>query len=203
MMHLAGLDELNGIDEKRSRGYHKRKNDKRAAEKAKELGDNPWEGTFNRRQTKRRGQKKVNYAAPNHKRVSDEEHEGEIVPSSEMIKQGTMKTHPKFSDAIHKFASDKQSFTDAISKAKEDRAGSIKRTHNGFYNPTKRDMQFPGHESGKWKRAKRNNKKGNPVDKPIVLRHKDEQGRTHHHGISGNHRIAAGGKKTRVNFIDV
>jgi hypothetical protein len=60
----------------------------------------------------------VTYKKPNPQRLSDEEHNENVVQSN-AIKSGHMSdVHPVIASAIHKFAKDKDSFTAALSSSK-------------------------------------------------------------------------------------
>lgn len=187
MMHLADLPL---IDEKKSRGYYARKNDKRH-------DGNPHPNPF-RHAKKRRGGKKQVYNEPDYNRQADEEHEEAEFQSDILKNDKNWRVHPKIGDALHRFSKDKGEFKSALEKSKIERAGNLGHNSNGGYSATPRHQ-----DPEKYSRARKQNRAGKPIDRPIVLRHKQKGETTHHHQLAGNHRLTMGGKKTQVHFIDV
>jgi hypothetical protein len=141
----------------------------------------------------------VIYNKPDAKRQSDEEH-GEAVVQHQAIQSGNMDSpHPAIAKAIGHFAQNKNAFRSALARSK--------------IQPVKRGNQIGNSEIGqgsnsvesktKLQRVKRLIGSNQGIDRPIILRHKDENGQLHHHLLAGNTRATTVGYGVQAHHIDV
>ena len=139
------------------------------------------------------------YKKPDHDRLAGEEH-GETVGQSKAIKDGTMNdVHPAIASALHKFANDKKSFTSSLHKSKIEKIKSG--THVG--NSDIGDKSEPLHPMKVSRVHAQMKPGGGGIDRPIVLRHTDKTGQTHHHLVAGNTRATTVGYGVEAHHIDV
>jgi hypothetical protein len=141
----------------------------------------------------------VTYKAPDTNRLADEEHDEAKVQSA-AIKDGHMSdVHPAIQKAIHSFAESKPKFKAAMNKSKIQpihKGANITNTEIGMgsgsvENKTKVDIVKK--QIGK-----------SSIDRPIVLRHKDQEtGEIHHHLLAGNTRATTVGFGVQAHHIDV
>lgn len=138
------------------------------------------------------------YKKPDPERLAGEEH-GETVGQSKAIKSGSMTdVHPAIASAIHKFANDSKSFTSALHKSKIEKIKPG--THVGNSDIGSEEQLHP------MKVARVNSQLkpgGGGIDRPIVLRHTDNEGQTHHHLVAGNTRATTVGYGVEAHHIDV
>jgi hypothetical protein len=153
----------------------------------------------------RRGQnasikESVVYKKPDHNRLAGEEH-GENIHQSNAIKSGQMTdVHPAIASAIHKFANDHKSFTSSLQKSKIEK---IKHGTNVGNSEIGHGVDAVENKD-KVNRVKSQMKpSGGGIDRPIVLRHTDKQGQTHHHLLAGNTRATTVGYGVEAHHIDV
>jgi hypothetical protein len=141
----------------------------------------------------------VTYKKPNPQRLSDEEHNENVVQSN-AIKSGHMSdVHPEIASAIHKFAKDKDSFTAALSSSKIEKIKPGTNVNNSEIGQGVKAVE----DKEKVNRVKSQMKLGGGIDRPIVYRHTDAQGQTHHHLVAGNTRATTVGYGVEAHVIDV
>ena len=139
------------------------------------------------------------YKKPDHDRLAGEEH-GEAVEQSKAIKSGSMAdVHPAIASAIHKFANDSKSFTSSLRKSKIEKIKPG--THVG--NSDIGDNSEPLHPMKVARVHAQLKRGGGGIDRPIVLRHTDKEGETHHHLLAGNTRATTVGYGVEAHHIDV
>ena len=141
----------------------------------------------------------VTYKKPDPERQGEEEHDENTYQSSEM-KAGNMESpHPAIAKSIHKFAKDKAGFIKALANS------SIEKVKKGTeVNNTEMGQDIETvDDKTKVQRVQGIIKKGNPIDRPIILRHKDKNGNFHHHLLAGNTRATAVGYGVEAYHIDV
>ena len=138
------------------------------------------------------------YKQPDHNRLAGEEH-GETVGQSKAIKSGSMSdVHPAIASAIHKFANDSKSFTSALHKSKIEKIKPG--TNVGNSDIGSEEQLHPMKVSRVNAQLKPG---GGGIDRPIVLRHTDNEGQTHHHLVAGNTRATTVGYGVEAHHIDV
>jgi hypothetical protein len=141
----------------------------------------------------------VTYNTPDVKRQAEEEH-GETVTQSQAIRSGDMEvSHPAIADAIHHFAKNKKAFHSALARS------SIRRVKAGTEVGNSEIGQGLGSVESRTKiqRVKKLIGSNRGIDRPIVLRHKDENGNHHYHLLAGNTRATAVGYGVQAHHIDV
>ena len=138
------------------------------------------------------------YNSPDHERQSHEEHD-ETKVQSDAIKQGHMEAHPAIAKAIHGFAKDKSSFTQALKKSKIEKIKKGTEVNNSEIGQGSKSVE----DKNKVNRVKKMIGSGQKIDRPIVLRHKDRNGQTHHHLLAGNTRATTIGYGVQSHMIDV
>ena len=138
----------------------------------------------------------VVYNKPDHEKMSHEEH-NETVAQSAAIKSKDMDSpHPAIAKAIHHFATNKPAFTSALQKSKIQKIAKGTKVNNSEIG-----QGLSGVDKIKKARVKNQIKSG--IDRPIILRHKDENGNTHHHLLAGNTRATTVGYGVQAHHIDV
>jgi len=143
----------------------------------------------------------VTYHKPDHKRLADEEHD-ETKHQSDALKHDKefrQDTHPKIQKALHHFAKNKDAFHKAM------HGSSIEKVKHGTkVGNTEMGMSMKHVEDkDKVKRVQGMIKDKKPIDRPIILRHKDKDGNHHHHLLAGNTRATAVGHGVEAHHIDV
>ena len=101
--------------------------------------------------------------------------------------------------AIHGFAKDKSSFTQALKKSKIEKIKKGTEVNNSEIGQGSKSVE----DKNKVNRVKKMIGSGQKIDRPIVLRHKDENGQTHHHLLAGNTRATTIGYGVQSHMIDV
>lgn len=141
----------------------------------------------------------ITYKELDPQRQGGEEHDETTYQSSE-IKAGNMESiHPAIAKSIHKFAKDKAGFIEALANS------SIEKVQQG----TEVDNTEMGQDidtvddKAKVQRVQGMIEKGNPIDRPIILRHRDKKGGSHYHLLAGNTRATAIGYGVEAYHIDV
>jgi hypothetical protein len=141
----------------------------------------------------------VIYKKPDTQRLADEEH-GETVTQSAAIKSGNMEvTHPKIANAIHRFAQNKNAFRQAMARSSVQRIKAGTNVNNSEIGQGIKSVE----SRTKIQRVKNQLGSNSGIDRPIVLRHTDENGETHHHLLAGNTRATAVGFGVQAHHIDV
>lgn len=140
----------------------------------------------------------VIYNKPDSSRQSDDEH-GETTHQSSEIKAGNMDVHPAIAAAIHKFAKNKSAFTKALNSSKIEKIKSGTDVNNSEIGQSTKNVE----DKEKLNRVKNNIKNNKPIDRPIILRHKDKDGNVHHHLLAGNTRATVVGYGVEAHHIDV
>jgi hypothetical protein len=141
----------------------------------------------------------VNYNKPDYQRLADEEH-NETVYQSEAIKAGHMSdTHPAIAKAIHRFAKNKPAFQDALKNSKIEKVKQGTEVNNSEIGQGLKNVE----DKQKVKRVRGMIQKNHPIDRPIILRHKDKNGNVFHHLLAGNTRATAVGYGIEAHHIDV
>jgi hypothetical protein len=144
------------------------------------------------------GLPEVKYNKFDAKEMSNKEHD-EAVHQSHAIHSGEMSdVHPAIAKAIHGFAKNKKSFTDALRNSKIEKIerkdditnSEIGQPVSSVKNKTKLRRVTRMIESGK-------------IDRPIVLRHTDENGKVHKHLLAGNTRATSVGYGVEAHHINV
>ena len=144
-------------------------------------------------------QESVVYKKPDTKRLSDEEH-NETVYQSQAIRDGHMETsHPAISDAIHNFAKSKNAFRNALARSSVERIKKGTDVGNSEIGQGDKSVE----NKTKVQRVKKQIGSNQGIDRPIILRHKDENGEVHHHLLAGNTRATVVGYGVQAHHIDV
>jgi hypothetical protein len=128
--------------------------------------------------------------AENRERIANEEHEEPGDQTSD---------HPAIQKALHNFSKDKKALVKAVvtSKIKPiTRQMNVANTDIG-QNPKTLENKV------KLNRVQQMIKKGIPIDRPIVLRHRDADGNQHHHLLAGNTRATVVGHGIEAHIVDV
>lgn len=118
----------------------------------------------------------------------------------ETIHQRDVETpHPAISNAIKSFASNKSKFVSAVMNSK------IERIKHGTQVNNSEIGQGPNSVEDKTKlnRVKKQIGSQQGVERPIVLRHTDSEGKTYHHLLAGNTRATVIGYGVQAHIIDV
>jgi len=138
----------------------------------------------------------VVYNKPDYEKISHEEHNETVVQSAAIKSGGMDSTHPAIAKAIHHFATNKPAFTNALQKSKIQKVAKGTEVNNSEIG-----QGLSGVDKTKKLRVKKQMKSG--IDRPIILRHKDENGNTHHHLLAGNTRATTVGYGVQAHHIDV
>lgn len=133
-----------------------------------------------------------------HNRLADSEH-NETRFQSKALHNKEFETHPQIASAIHNFAKDKRSFHQALSQSK------VEKIHRGTEVGNSEIGQGASavEDRLKSRRVARKIANSEKLDRPIVLRHRDAAGQTHHHLLAGNTRATHIGYGVEAHHIDV
>jgi hypothetical protein len=141
----------------------------------------------------------VKYNQPDYQKLSDNEH-GETTHQSSEIKSGNMETpHPAIEKAIHKFASNKPAFKKALENSSIEKVKKGTEVNNSEIGQGIKSVE----DKQKVKRVSEMIKNNQPIDRPIILRHKDKDGNVYHHLLAGNTRATIVGYGVEAHHIDV
>jgi hypothetical protein len=145
------------------------------------------------------GLPKVKYNKFDAEEMSDKEH-NETVHQSRVIHSGEMSdVHPAIAKAIHGFAKDKKSFTDALRKSKIEKIERKDNVNNSEIGQPVSSVE----NKTKLRRVTGMIKSGKGIDRPIVLRHTDKNGNVHRHLLAGNTRATSVGYGVEAHHINV
>jgi hypothetical protein len=138
----------------------------------------------------------VVYNKPDHEKMSHEEHDETVVQSA-AIKSGDMDSpHPAITKAIHHFATNKPAFTKALQTSKIQKVAKGTEINNSEIGQGLSNVD-------KIKKSRVKKQLSTGIDRPIILRHKDKNGNTHHHLLAGNTRATTVGYGVQAHHIDV
>lgn len=140
----------------------------------------------------------IRYNPVDTKRLGEEEYNEIQHQSQEMNKhpENFEDIHPKIKDAIHNFAENKNSWMNSLEKSK------VQKIKNGTYIHNS-DIGTSTSELSSEKVQRVGNQLSSEIDRPIVLRHTDNNGVQHHYLVSGNTRATTVGFGVEAHHIEI